>query len=260
MFSTKIINSDAFNGLSFAAQALYLRLAMEADDDGFLNCARTIARGMGVPDEDMQSLYDKRFLLDMGDGITVIKHWNINNHIRKDRKQDTQYSEEKERLTLKDNGAYSLVTAKCDTVVNQATTTRQPGDNHSSTKTQPKRRQKSAQNSIGEDSIDTKSSNELLSSKLDPAVVSTIITFLNEQTGSHYRVNSEATKRKISARLREGFSVDDFKKVISTKTQQWKNDKAMSKYLRPETLFGTKFESYLNEGGDTDEWWTAYDK
>ena len=52
---------------------------------------------------------------------------------------------------------------------------------------------------------------------------------------------------KINARLNNGFSLEDFKKVIDTKTNEWKNDKTMCKYLRPETLFVTKFESYLNE-------------
>ena len=51
----------------------------------------------------------------------------------------------------------------------------------------------------------------------------------------------------INARLKEGFNYDDFKKVINNKTCEWKDNAKMSRYLRPETLFGTKFESYLNE-------------
>ena len=74
-----------------------------------------------------------------------------------------------------------------------------------------------------------------------------IISHLNEKTSTNYRSTSEATRRLIKARLNEGFGVDDFMNVIDNKTNDWKNDPAMSKYLRPVTLFGTKFESYLNE-------------
>ena len=41
--------------------------------------------------------------------------------------------------------------------------------------------------------------------------------------------------------------MEDFKKVIDIKVQEWGKNEKMNKYLRPETLFGTKFESYLNE-------------
>ncbi|WP_405077051.1 conserved phage C-terminal domain-containing protein [Lactobacillus jensenii] len=77
--------------------------------------------------------------------------------------------------------------------------------------------------------------------------VKAIVQFLNEKTGSHYRASSAKTKKLIHARLKEGFTVDDFEKVIVKKCKDWKNDSKMAKYLRPETLFGTKFEGYLNE-------------
>lgn len=77
--------------------------------------------------------------------------------------------------------------------------------------------------------------------------VKAIVQFLNEKTGSHYRASSAKTKKLIHARLNEGFTVDDFEKVIVKKCKDWKADTKMAKYLRPETLFGTKFEGYLNE-------------
>ena len=57
----------------------------------------------------------------------------------------------------------------------------------------------------------------------------------------------------IEARFNEGFSVEDFKKVIDVKTQEWK-DSNMEKYLRPETLFGNKFEGYLNQKSKNPSW------
>nr|DAU77684.1 MAG TPA: Dna polymerase B [Caudoviricetes sp.] len=77
--------------------------------------------------------------------------------------------------------------------------------------------------------------------------VKAIVQFLNEKTGSHYRASSAKTKKLIHTRLKEGFTVDDFEKVIVKKCKDWKADTKMAKYLRPETLFGTKFEGYLNE-------------
>ena len=77
--------------------------------------------------------------------------------------------------------------------------------------------------------------------------VKTIVGYLNEKTKSNYRTTTRETKRLIKARLNEGFTVDDFKTVIDKKTAVWFNDSKMKNYLRPTTLFGPKFEEYLNE-------------
>lgn len=74
-----------------------------------------------------------------------------------------------------------------------------------------------------------------------------IISYLNEKAGTNYKSNSKATQNHINARLNEGYTVDNFKTVIDIKCNEWLNNKDMKKYLRPETLFGTKFEGYLNQ-------------
>lgn len=88
-----------------------------------------------------------------------------------------------------------------------------------------------------------------------------VVGYLNEKTGSKYRSSTQATQRLIKARFNEGFDLQDFKQVIDNKTNDWLNDKKMAEYLRPQTLFGTKFESYLNQittngggGYDTSEY------
>jgi uncharacterized phage protein (TIGR02220 family) len=73
-----------------------------------------------------------------------------------------------------------------------------------------------------------------------------VVSYLNDRTSSSFRAKSEKTKRLIRARIKEGYTVDDFKKVIDNKVSEWFGTE-MQKYLRPETLFGTKFESYLNQ-------------
>ena len=84
----------------------------------------------------------------------------------------------------------------------------------------------------------------------DPAVAEAaeeIVAYLNARIGTHYKPKSKGTLKHVSARLREGYTVDDFRTVIDKKCADWRNDPRMAPYLRPETLFGPKFEGYLNE-------------
>lgn len=78
-------------------------------------------------------------------------------------------------------------------------------------------------------------------------IYSRVVTRLNNKTDSSYKPDTPKTQRLIQARLNEGATEQDFYTVIDKKTKQWLGDPQMNKYLRPETLFGTKFESYLNE-------------
>lgn len=84
-----------------------------------------------------------------------------------------------------------------------------------------------------------------------------IINYLNDVTGKNYRSSTSKTKALIKARWKEEFTVDDFKKVIDTKHAEWQHDNKMSQFIRPETLFGSKFESYLNQKGQASD---DYDK
>lgn len=101
---------------------------------------------------------------------------------------------------------------------------------------------------------------DILSGKPDHAPYQEILNYFNQQAGTSYRASSKATQRLINARTNEGFTVEDFKKVIDIKVAAWKNDPKMSQYLRPATLFGTKFESYLNEPMPTRQPANPYDR
>lgn len=74
-----------------------------------------------------------------------------------------------------------------------------------------------------------------------------IVNYLNNSAGTNYRASSKKTRELIKARINEGYTLEDFKVVIEKKTREWINDNKMKGYLRPETLFGTKFEGYLNQ-------------
>lgn len=77
--------------------------------------------------------------------------------------------------------------------------------------------------------------------------VNEIISYLNEKTKSNYSFKGKNTLSHINARISEGRTLEDFKKVIDVKSKEWLNDAKMQVYLRPDTLFGSKMESYLNQ-------------
>lgn len=81
--------------------------------------------------------------------------------------------------------------------------------------------------------------------KKDSPPYQEIIDYLNEKAGKRYKVN-EKTKAHINARVNDGYTLADFRAVIEKKVAEWRGTE-MDKFLRPETLFGTKFEGYLNQ-------------
>lgn len=85
-----------------------------------------------------------------------------------------------------------------------------------------------------------------MSCKQDGADIEEIINHLNQKVGSSYRATTNKTKSMIKARYREGFTKEDFFTVIDRKSKEWTGTK-WEKFLRPETLFGGKFEGYLNQ-------------
>jgi hypothetical protein len=106
MFSLKIVASDAFLDMPVSARELYFQLGMYADDDGFIN-PKKVVRMIGASDDDLKLLVVKRFVLPFENGVIVIKHWLINNLVRKDFYQPTVYIEEKSTLKIKENKAYT---------------------------------------------------------------------------------------------------------------------------------------------------------
>ena len=115
MFAKTIIDSDAFLDMPLSTQALYFHLSMRADDDGFINNPKKIQRMVGATDDDLKLLVAKNFIIPFESGVVVIKHWKIHNYIRKERKHDTKYLEERSMLTVKENGAYTVMSDICQT-------------------------------------------------------------------------------------------------------------------------------------------------
>ena len=89
-----------------------------------------------------------------------------------------------------------------------------------------------------------KSNNQLSNSNLD--TIKNIVSYLNEKTKSKFKYTTKSTQTKINARLNEGYNLNDFIAVIDKKYDEWIGTE-FEQYLCPDTLFGTKFEKYLNQ-------------
>jgi hypothetical protein len=108
LISLDIVDTDAFLDMPQTAQNLYFHLNTRADDDGFVANPKKIIRMIGSQEDDMKLLVAKKFIIAFESGICVIKHWRINNSIRKDRYEETKYVQEKDCLFIRNNGAYTL--------------------------------------------------------------------------------------------------------------------------------------------------------
>lgn len=104
--SSKITESDSFYSLPESAQALYLHLNMQADDDGFINNAASVSIRFKSGAAALKKLVEKRFLLKFDD-IYVIKHWRISNSLKNDRLKPLAYASIAMRIWVKANKSYT---------------------------------------------------------------------------------------------------------------------------------------------------------
>lgn len=108
MFDKTITNADDFLEMPMSSQILYFHLSMNADDDGFINNWKSIMRMTGTKDDDLKVLIAKQYVIPFDSGVVVIKHWRINNFLRKDRHVETKYQKELSMLQINDNQEYWL--------------------------------------------------------------------------------------------------------------------------------------------------------
>ena len=237
MFAKSIVLSDAFLDMPMSARCLYFTLGMFADDDGFVGSPKAIMRQCGASEDDMRILTGKKYVLGFASGVIVIKHWRLNNYLRNDRHVQTTYTDELSTLGIDDKGAYTQNIDKMEVLPAGIPTDNQVVDTWYT------------QDSIGKDSIDNNIYSRAEDSPTahpDQSDVNEVVDYLNTAAGTSYKKNTPKTVRNIKARLKEGFTVEDFKTVIDKKVKEWKGSD-MERYLRPDTLFGTKFEGYLNQ-------------
>lgn len=136
---------------------------------------------------------------------------------------------------------------------NQVETKPEPSDNQTETKEEPNRNQtepsrnlKDKGERIKDKYIDISPDGDMSGKPAPEYPYKEVIDYLNQKAGTAFKDQSKDTRRHIKARIDEGFTLDDFKRVIDGRVAEWKADPRMCQYIRPQTLFGTKFESYLN--------------
>ncbi len=108
MFDIEIVDTDLFLEMPQSTQNLYFHLGMRADDDGFVSNPKKIIRTIGANEDDLKILITKKFIIPFESGVIVIRHWKINNYLRKDRYVETIYKEEKRQLKENENGIYDI--------------------------------------------------------------------------------------------------------------------------------------------------------
>lgn len=232
MFSLDVVDTDKFCNMSLRARYLYYELAIRADDDGFIGAPNKIIRMVECTNDDLVELENNGFVIPFESGVIVITDWKQNNDIRKQRYTPTIYSKELGMLDIVNNKYVFKkdIPNVIPVVLPNVIPTEDTGKDR-----------------LGKDS----KGNNILSSEKTTSNYSSelkeILDYMNAICGTSYKATTKKTISLINARLSEGFTVEDFKKVIAIKYQEWGKDEKMKKYLRPETLFGTKFEGYLNQ-------------
>ena len=115
MFSLLVVDTDEFLDMPSSTQSLYYHLGMRADDDGFVSSPRKIVKLVNCSDDDLKLLIAKGFIIPFDSGIIAIKHWKLNNDLKKDRYTPTIYLNEKSTLRVNKNRVYSIVGNNLDT-------------------------------------------------------------------------------------------------------------------------------------------------
>lgn len=234
MMSKSIIKSDTFLDMPATTQNLYFHMLLDADDDGFINAPKSIMRMIGAKDDDMKVLAAKQFVIPFESGVVVIKDWKIHNYIQNDRYKPSTLPE-RDLLNIKKDKTYTLKSdvSRMDTECIQTVSIG---------------KDRLGKDRIGKDRIGKVSIDTLCHVSHDDMDKShyEIIEYLNLKTGSKFKPTTKPYVQAIRSRLKEGYTVDDFKTVIDKKCREWKGTK-LEKYLTPKTLFApSHFDTYLN--------------
>ena len=228
MVSKTIMQTQKFLRLPLETQALYVHLVINSDDDGIVE-AFPVVRMIGASEDSLGLLVIKQFIKPLNqDMVYFITDFNEQNKIRPDRHKPSIHRDLAiQQLGLAVDGSRLVEPRKVVLELNNACQT-------SDGEVADKCPHSIGKDSIGEDSIDNIPYKE-------------IIDYLNSKTGKNYRSNIQKNKALIKARWSEGYRLEEFKQVIDNMVTDWSGTK-YAKYLRPETLFGTKFDGYLNQG------------
>ncbi len=126
MFDTEIVDTDDFLDMPSSTQNLYFHYGMRADDDGFVSSPKKIMNLVKATIDDLKLLITKGYLISFSN-VIVIRHWKLNNYIRKDRYRPTIYFKELSQLWCDENEIYFLESEKKKGLVYHLATIGIPG-------------------------------------------------------------------------------------------------------------------------------------
>jgi len=235
MMSKKIIDTDNFLDMPQSTQCLYFHLLLRADDDGFIQSPKSIMRITGCKDDDLKLLNAKGFVIGFETGVIVIRHWRIHNYVQSDRYSKSELPEAK-CVELK-NKVYEVVGQPMN-----------PDNTYMDTKCIQNGYNLDTQiriDKIREEENRIETLCHVSHDDMDKSHFE-IIEYLNIKTGSKFKATTKPYIQAIRSRLKEGYTVNDFKTVIDKKCREWQGTK-LEKYLTPKTLFApSHFDTYLN--------------
>ena len=235
MMSKKIIDTDNFLDMPQSTQCLYFHLLLRADDDGFIQSPKSIMRITGCKDDDLKLLIAKGFVIGFETGVIVIRHWRIHNYVQSDRYSKSELPEAKS-VELK-NKVYEVVESPIN-----------PDNTCMDTKCIQNGYNLDTQiriDKIREEENRIETICHVAHDDVDKSHFE-IIEYLNLKTGSKFKPTTKPYVQAIRSRLKEEYTVSDFKTVIDKKCREWQGTK-LEKYLTPKTLFApSHFDTYLN--------------
>lgn len=231
MISPEMWQSEDFSKLSILARLVFIGLFSNADDEGKGRAKPVYLKSILFPyDEKIRVTDIDKTLDEIGSKMSITffkdndneyyvlnnwKKWQVIN--RPTPSSLPSFSKDSKRIRCK---------SKSDSVMTHGGLTE---DSHLIEKNRKEKKEKE---------------NNIYSQARQAGV--DIMTYFNNSLNTNFKADSDYILKLISARINDGFTVNDFKTVIDKKKAEWINTD-MEKYLRPQTLFGTKFESYLNQ-------------
>lgn len=240
-----LLISDDFNELSWFEQSLFVRLIVAADDFGRYDARPKVIKGRlfplcdGITFAEVDDALLKLSTVGIAELYTVcgrpyvqLKNWGRHQQIRN----------KKSKFPSPDEADSTCKPLTADADEHDQVQPNEPGCEELQSIDINCNQLISDDSNCPRNPIQSESE----SNNIYTAAVRQVVDRLNEVCGTNYRPSTAATRKHIQARLREGFTVENFYRVIDKKAAQWRGTD-MAKYLRPETLFGSKFESYLQE-------------
>ena len=211
MLDPNIWEDEHFGKLSDKAKILFISCISNADDDGRLSGNPSNLRAIAFRFDDITIKRIEDLVQELSENLSHFVYYDVNgcNYIQLDKWEEYQSQRDDRRVSSRYPNVDKM-SAECPHKIREV---------------------KLSKDKISKDKVEYDS----------------IITDLNLVLGTSYKTTSSKTRELIDARLNDGYTLEEFKLVHRKMLRSWGNDEKMVKFLRPQTLYSPKFESYLQQ-------------